>query len=242
MKYAELLQSYIEQSRLTLDEISEKISNKGLSASKQYLSKLQNGKTPPASEKLNSVLAEILNGDADKLDFFAYVEKAPDLVKFILSNFDEDLIDSFIVLSHKFPDRTINLLGENDLDISESDEFKKINHFAQKTIFNYLGNGQSNSLNNEITQLMDKQLGHLPFYQKNKEMITNHLKEYGFNSTLSLIKDLSILNTLNIENEENFTISDPELYHWYQTLPLSGEKKLRKLRAIWEMMQDDDNE
>ncbi|MED4078828.1 helix-turn-helix transcriptional regulator, partial [Lysinibacillus fusiformis] len=195
MKYAELLQSYIEQSRLTLDEISEKISNKGLSASKQYLSKLQNGKTPPASEKLNSVLAEILNGDADKLDFFAYVEKAPDLVKFILSNFDEDLIDSFIVLSHKFPERTINLLGENDLDIGESDEFKKINHFAQKTIFNYLGNGQSTSLNNEITQLMDKQLGHLPFYQKNKEMITNHLKEYGFNSTLSLIKDLSILNT-----------------------------------------------
>ncbi|MEE3805484.1 helix-turn-helix transcriptional regulator [Lysinibacillus fusiformis] len=244
MKYAELLQSYIEQSRLTLDEISEKISEKGLTASKQYLSKLQNGKTPPASEKLNLVLAEILDGDSDILEFFSYVEKAPDPVKAILSNFDEELIEAFILLSKDFPDKTINLLGKNDPDIEKSKQFQKINQFAQQTYTNYLENGKSIAINKEIVQKLEKEIGHLPIFQHNKEMIINYLTKYGFKSTLSLVKDLIVLSTVSDENDDSLAnvILDEDLYHWYQTLPLAGEKKLRKLRAIWEMMQDDDNE
>ncbi|WP_312145554.1 helix-turn-helix transcriptional regulator [Lysinibacillus capsici] len=242
MKYAELLQSYIEQSRLTLDEISEKISEKGLSASKQYLSKLQNGKTPPASEKLNSVLAEILDGDADKLDFFAYVEKAPDLAKSILSNFDEDLIDSYIALSNKFPNRTIHLLGDNDLDIAESEEFKKINQFAEKTIDSYFRNGKSAIINEQTFEYLKREFGHHSFFKEYEDKIQKHINQFGFNSAVSFI--LSLQNSISRDSEIDYSemIEDPELILWYKELPLSGEKKLRKLRAIWEMMQDDDNE
>lgn len=81
MKYSDLLKKYIKESRLTLDEVSEKIEEEGLTASKQYLSKLQNGKTPPASEKMNKALARITGGDEEKLIFEAYMEKAPDEVK-----------------------------------------------------------------------------------------------------------------------------------------------------------------
>ncbi|WEA41801.1 hypothetical protein [Lysinibacillus fusiformis] len=38
----------------------------------------------------------------------------------------------------------------------------------------------------------------------------------------------------------NYKIKDPELNHWYQTLPLSDEKKLRKLRAIWDILQEEE--
>lgn len=46
MKYNELLRSYIKKSGLTLDKISELIPEYNQTASKQYLSKLQNGRTP----------------------------------------------------------------------------------------------------------------------------------------------------------------------------------------------------
>lgn len=81
LEYAELIRDYIKKSFLTLDQISEKIEGKGLTASKQYLSKLQNGKTPPASEKMNRAIAEITGGDPEQLVLAAYIDKAPDEIK-----------------------------------------------------------------------------------------------------------------------------------------------------------------
>lgn len=45
------------------------------------MSKLQNGRTPPASEELNRVLAKITGGDANELIKAAYIVKAPANVK-----------------------------------------------------------------------------------------------------------------------------------------------------------------
>lgn len=84
MKYSDLIREYIKKSGLTLDEISEKILSFNQSASKQYLSKLQNGRTPPASEELNRVIAEITGGNADALLLAAFIEKAPPEVKQLL--------------------------------------------------------------------------------------------------------------------------------------------------------------
>lgn len=81
MDYADLLKLYIEQSRYTLDELSELLNKKHVSASKQYLSKLQNGRTPPASDELNRAIAEITGGDAEALVTAAYTEKAPEEIK-----------------------------------------------------------------------------------------------------------------------------------------------------------------
>ncbi|MGG3874716.1 hypothetical protein [Brevibacillus laterosporus] len=85
MKYADLLKKYIRESRLTLDEISEILNKLNLTASKQYLSKLQNGRTPPASDELNRALAEITGGDPEPLIISSFTEKAPEEVKKIFT-------------------------------------------------------------------------------------------------------------------------------------------------------------
>lgn len=98
MNYAELLKSYINDSRYTLDELSEMLSKKSISATKQYISKLQNSKTPPASEELNRALAEITGGDPDKLIMAAYIEKAPQQIKDLFERLDDvnEFLDKFI--------------------------------------------------------------------------------------------------------------------------------------------------
>lgn len=79
--YAELLKGYIKRSRLTLDEIVVKLRAKGLSASREHLSRLQNGKVAPASEDLNRAIAEITNGDPEKLIYYAYLDKLPEHIR-----------------------------------------------------------------------------------------------------------------------------------------------------------------
>ena len=270
MKYAELLQNYIEKSRLTLDEISEKISDKGLSASKQYLSKLQNGKTPPASEKLNSVLAEILDGDADKLDFFAYVEKGPDIVKTIFGNLDEDLIDSYTTTLKEIPDRSIidgteefkklgfmnysellnTYIRESNLNLSEIAEKLKAEGFStDKSYLSKLQNGKippaSEKLNVSLANILNGDATKLEFFSYVEKA------PYLLKSILINLDEVKKLAEFKIGNDcesketksdyiSNYKIKDPELNHWYQTLPLAGEKKLRKLRAIWEIIQEED--
>lgn len=81
MSYSNVLKSYIKSSRLTLDEISALLSAKKISASPQYISKLQNGKVPPASEELNRALAEILGVNPEAILFYSFLEKAPYEVK-----------------------------------------------------------------------------------------------------------------------------------------------------------------
>lgn len=103
MNYANLLRYYIKESRLTLDEISEKLEGFGIKATKPYLSKLQNGKTPPASDKLNKALAEITGGDVQKLMWAAFIEKAPEEIKGFFSLMNKPLILSLLKIEDKFP-------------------------------------------------------------------------------------------------------------------------------------------
>lgn len=44
----------------------------------------------------------------------------------------------------------------------------------------------------------------------------------------------------NDEEEFQKVISDPELKRWYSELPNSGEKDLRKLRKMWEIIKNED--
>jgi|GEM_PF-2307446 len=245
MNYSELLSSYIKESNMSLSAISDKLKEKGFSTDKGYLSKLQNGKIPPAGEKLNLALADILNGNATRLEFLAYIEKAPDdLIKSILSNLDEELINSYILFSEKFHGRTINFLGENDPDIEESDEFKKIKEFSFNHLEKLMLSGESSTVNESTLDMWQDNYKEYAFFSENKDRIKQYLENYGYDSAMALINKLLDLELKDSMSEyiSNYKIQDPELNHWYQTLPLAGEKKLRKLRAIWDMMQDDDNE
>ncbi|WP_052309227.1 hypothetical protein [Paenibacillus polymyxa] len=77
-KYSDLLANSIKSSGLKLDKICTLIGDiTGNELTKHYLSKLQNGKTSPASDKLNDALANVLNIDPIELKAAAYLEKIP---------------------------------------------------------------------------------------------------------------------------------------------------------------------
>lgn len=77
MKYREMLSFLIRNSGKNLKEIAEQCQLHGVSIDASYISKLQTGKKPPASDKLNRVLSEVLGGNLDELIVAAYREKIP---------------------------------------------------------------------------------------------------------------------------------------------------------------------
>ncbi|GFN33857.1 hypothetical protein [Paenibacillus xylaniclasticus] len=79
--YAKLLSQYIDDSGMTLKEISNKLLENGLSVDSSYISKIKTGAKPPASESISRALAKVLNGNPEKLIFASYLDKAPDEVR-----------------------------------------------------------------------------------------------------------------------------------------------------------------
>ncbi|KAB2334297.1 helix-turn-helix domain-containing protein [Bacillus mesophilum] len=96
-----MLKKYIKESGLTLDQLSERLQEKGLSASKQYLSRLQNGKNPPASEELNKAIVEITGGDVNRLLWLAHIEKGPEITKKLASLIDEEPLFKYLDILEK---------------------------------------------------------------------------------------------------------------------------------------------
>lgn len=79
--YANLLSQHIDDSGMTLKEISNKLSENGLSVDSSYISKIKTGAKPPASENISRALAEVLNCNSEKLVFAGYLDKAPDEIR-----------------------------------------------------------------------------------------------------------------------------------------------------------------
>ncbi|WP_194270758.1 LexA family transcriptional regulator [Fictibacillus phosphorivorans] len=101
MRYHDFLNTLIKNSGLSLTKIAELLRDRGYSVDKAYLSKLKNGKLPPAKEDFNEAIADILNGDTAKLISYGYLENAPEEFKELLSevnNIDELLDNSFTTI------------------------------------------------------------------------------------------------------------------------------------------------
>jgi len=76
--YQSLLREAIQNSRYTLAKIADLVKEKSLcNTTREYLSRLQTGKNPPASDSLNEALAEVLNIDPTDLKAAAYLTKIP---------------------------------------------------------------------------------------------------------------------------------------------------------------------
>lgn len=76
--YSEILSDAVTESGLKLNKIAEMIGQiTGKRPTNEYLSRLQNGKTPPAGDKLNEAIAEVLQIDVVELKAAAYREKIP---------------------------------------------------------------------------------------------------------------------------------------------------------------------
>lgn len=86
IKYHRLLDQYISDSGLSLREIARQCFERGLEIDHSYISKLRRGVMPPASDKVNRVLATVLGGDPDALILAAYQEKIPPSVLKKLAN------------------------------------------------------------------------------------------------------------------------------------------------------------
>jgi transcriptional regulator with XRE-family HTH domain len=79
LDYAELLSKAINESGLKLNKITELIEDIiGSKPTKEYLSRLQNGRIAPASDRMNEALAKVLSVDPLELKAAAYREKIPE--------------------------------------------------------------------------------------------------------------------------------------------------------------------
>lgn len=77
-RYSVMLSEAIEKSGLKLTKIAEKAGELcGKEPTMHYLSKVKNGKSPPAGDELNIALAQVLGMDPTELRAAAYREKIP---------------------------------------------------------------------------------------------------------------------------------------------------------------------
>jgi len=87
MAYKELLSEIIKKSGLSLREISKRCESLGVPITPSYISQLQTGKLPPASEENSRALAKVCGYFEDKLVLEAYLENAPhQVLEFIKAN------------------------------------------------------------------------------------------------------------------------------------------------------------
>lgn len=77
MNYQALLRKGIEKTGLSLTQISFRLAKKDICLDKSVLSKLQNGKLPPARDEINIALAEILDINIDQFRLAAARELIP---------------------------------------------------------------------------------------------------------------------------------------------------------------------
>jgi hypothetical protein len=78
MKYSELLSEGFERKGLSLRDVVEELQQKfKMKIDYSYLSKLKSGNKSPASDKVNEVLANVLDINPMVLKAAAYREKIP---------------------------------------------------------------------------------------------------------------------------------------------------------------------
>jgi transcriptional regulator with XRE-family HTH domain len=82
MTYSEMLDAIIEESELSLRQISKLCTQFDISITPSYISQLKNGKLPPPSPEVSLALAKVCNSkNQSQLVFQGYMEKAPDVIK-----------------------------------------------------------------------------------------------------------------------------------------------------------------
>lgn len=72
-----MLKHGIEMNRYSLKQVCFKLAKRDIWLDKAVLSKMQNGKLPPAKDDINIILAEILNINPDEFRLAAVKETLP---------------------------------------------------------------------------------------------------------------------------------------------------------------------
>jgi transcriptional regulator with XRE-family HTH domain len=78
MRYADMLRQAIERQNLSLAQVLFRLAKRDICMDKSVLSKLQNGKLPPAKDETNIVLADALGIDPTEFRIAAAREILPE--------------------------------------------------------------------------------------------------------------------------------------------------------------------
>lgn len=129
MRYNELLSQYIDNSSLSLGEISLRLAKKNIDISRSYISKLKNGVKPPASEEISRALAEITGGDPEQLIMAGYIEKAPEEIQELLNGMDDPnelLKRAFTLILNDNKEAFLSTLKKESEDEDEQQELPQL--------------------------------------------------------------------------------------------------------------------
>lgn len=125
MSYRKNLSKMVQNSGMTLKEISEKCMELGVKINPSYISKLQSESQAPASDDINIALSKVCGIDPDILIFEAYKEKAPPIVKNFLELIlcemrkAEDAISKNIISNMDLSDEDKRLYNEEKVYTSD---------------------------------------------------------------------------------------------------------------------------
>ncbi|SDC48100.1 MULTISPECIES: helix-turn-helix transcriptional regulator [unclassified Paenibacillus] len=214
--YSELLKTYIENSGLTLSQLEIRLREAGLATNKTYISKLQNGKLPPAGDEINRALAEVLESDAEELILAAYAEKAP-----VLNEILDSFTDTFKVLMINNKNFFLRFVQDGD---EQAEHFKTNFETIVEYVMSSMGVKDKIDILRELTQIMKT---------------TNYLETSKFDEGYLKIDPSSLFTQEMIsifENMENFPeeksiteLSDDEHIFLTEQLKLYRDLKSKKV-------------
>lgn len=214
MQYAELLKNYIKKSGYTLDEISEKLQDKGLTATKQYLSRLQNGKNPPASEELNRAIAEVTGGNPDSLIMAGYLEKAPESVKALLP--DVEITDEYL---NQAMEAIVSFHSMED-DFSQQ---------VIKSFYKFLRDEQI-EVGQDVHFMNKEDIKTLPL-QKKAKILKAFFTAFTVEEKVEFIKEYSSPKSIDELLQEK--IDDPDDYFFLDGYLDASEEEKKRIRKYW---------
>ncbi|OME79581.1 hypothetical protein BK120_21630 [Paenibacillus sp. FSL A5-0031] len=128
--YSNTLKQYVNESGLSLREISRRCSNNKTPVSQAYISKLINNDIPPASEEVNKALAKATNCNPEKLIIAAQTER----LKPVLDDLGEEGFENFLnAVSEMYAEKFYNH-NKNNLD-KNTDEKNNFTESYVKKMF-----------------------------------------------------------------------------------------------------------
>lgn len=143
MSYHKMLSAMIKDSGFTLREIVEKCKQEGVSIDQSYISKLQTDAQKPASDEVNIALAKVCGVDPDDLLFEAYMEKAPNMIRKLITQISDFFKQFLSVMSiQQLPPDMVPIFKQQIESISQRDLIKMI----LDTDFKEMLEGMSNTM------------------------------------------------------------------------------------------------
>ncbi len=103
--YAAVLAKLVSDSGMTLREISDQCRKQNVAIDPSYISRLQTGRQAPASDAVNTAIAEACGVEPDELLIAAYAEKAPAFVQNLIDRIARYLREfTKDIINQRFPE------------------------------------------------------------------------------------------------------------------------------------------